>query len=94
MRRRFPANSADTSRNSLERYLDRDADGSFVLLIDVPGKPVNVINRRLLTDLGEALTAVAAQPRVPVLVVRSGKKAGSQNATCRGQTTARALSGP
>src|SRR5689334_10185775 len=56
--------------------VDRDADGSFVLVIAVPGKPVNVINRQLLADLGEALRAVAAQPRVPVLVVRSGKKAG------------------
>src|SRR3954453_15177580 len=51
-------------------------DGSFVLLLDVPGKPVNVINRQLLADLGAALAAVAAQPRVPVLVVRSAKKAG------------------
>src|SRR5262245_45078233 len=56
--------------------VDRDNDGSFVLVIDVPGKPVNVINRRLLADLGSALDALSAQPRVPVLVVRSGKKAG------------------
>src|SRR5262245_49188745 len=56
--------------------VDRDNDGSYVLVIDVPGKPVNVINRQLLADLGAALDALAAQPRVPVLVVRSGKKAG------------------
>jgi 3-hydroxyacyl-CoA dehydrogenase/enoyl-CoA hydratase/3-hydroxybutyryl-CoA epimerase len=57
--------------------VDRDAaDGSFVLLIDVPGKPVNVINPQLLADLGAALTALEAQPRVPVVAVRSGKKAG------------------
>src|SRR5262249_55746710 len=56
--------------------VDRDADGSFVLLIDVPGKPVNLINRQFLADVSAALTALEAQPRVPVLVTRSGKKAG------------------
>lgn len=56
--------------------VDRDADGGFVLLVDVPGKPVNVVNRPFLADLRAALDALAALPRVPVLVVRSAKKAG------------------
>ncbi len=56
--------------------VERDSDGSFVLTIDVPGKSVNVITRGVLADLEGALDALAAQPRVPVLVVRSGKKTG------------------
>jgi 3-hydroxyacyl-CoA dehydrogenase/enoyl-CoA hydratase/3-hydroxybutyryl-CoA epimerase len=56
--------------------VERDSDGSFVLILDVPGKELNVISRQVLADLESALEAVAAQPRVPVLVIRSGKKAG------------------
>ncbi len=56
--------------------VDRDADGSFVLVIDVPDRSVNVITRQVLADLDAALDFLTAQPRVPVLVVRSGKKSG------------------
>jgi 3-hydroxyacyl-CoA dehydrogenase/enoyl-CoA hydratase/3-hydroxybutyryl-CoA epimerase len=55
---------------------ERDNDGSFVLKIDVPDKSVNVITRQVLADLDACLDALTAQPRVPVLVVRSGKKSG------------------
>src|SRR5262245_32138878 len=54
----------------------RHAHRSFVLVLDVPGKSVNVITRQVLADLGGALDVLAAQPRVPVLVVRSGKTSG------------------
>jgi 3-hydroxyacyl-CoA dehydrogenase/enoyl-CoA hydratase/3-hydroxybutyryl-CoA epimerase len=56
--------------------MDRDADGSFVLVLDVPNRGVNVITRQVLADLDAALDFITAQPRVPVLVVRSGKKSG------------------
>jgi 3-hydroxyacyl-CoA dehydrogenase/enoyl-CoA hydratase/3-hydroxybutyryl-CoA epimerase len=56
--------------------VERDTDGSFVLVLDVPGKEVNVITRQVLADLEGALEALAEQPRIPVLVVRSGKKSG------------------
>jgi 3-hydroxyacyl-CoA dehydrogenase/enoyl-CoA hydratase/3-hydroxybutyryl-CoA epimerase len=56
--------------------VQRDGDGSFVLVMDVPDRSVNVITRQVLADLEAALDALAAQPRVPVLVVRSGKKSG------------------
>jgi 3-hydroxyacyl-CoA dehydrogenase/enoyl-CoA hydratase/3-hydroxybutyryl-CoA epimerase len=56
--------------------IDRDADGSFVLVLDVRDRSVNVVTRQVLADLDAALDALAGQQRVPVLVVRSGKKSG------------------
>src|ERR1700676_1262926 len=56
--------------------IDRDTDGSFVLVLDVPNRSVNVITRQVLADLEAALDFLSAQPRVPVLVIRSGKKSG------------------
>ena len=56
--------------------VERDSDGSFVLKLDVPGKSVNLITRQVMADLDGALDALAVQPRVPVLVLRSGKKSG------------------
>lgn len=51
-------------------------DGSYVLILDLPGKSVNVLTRQVLADLDGALEALSKQSRVPVLMVRSGKKAG------------------
>jgi len=56
--------------------VERDADGSAGLRLDVPGKSVNVFNRQVLADLDAALDAVAADGHIPLLVVRSGKKSG------------------
>ncbi|MGL4553714.1 MAG: hypothetical protein ACRC33_21335, partial [Gemmataceae bacterium] len=56
--------------------LDPEADGSLSLKIDVPGKPVNVITRQMMDDLDDALGWLEGRDRVPVLVVRSGKKTG------------------
>ncbi len=56
--------------------IDRDTDGSFVLVLDVPNRSVNLITRQVLADLDAALDVLSAQSRVPVLVVRSGKKSG------------------
>src|SRR5262245_3666554 len=57
--------------------VERDAsDGSFVLILDVPGRSVNLITRQVLADLDAAIDALSTQTRVPVLVVRSGKKTG------------------
>ena len=56
--------------------VEKDRDGSAFLKIDVPGQTHNMLSRRLLTDLDAALDAVAAEPRLPLLVVRSGKPSG------------------
>jgi 3-hydroxyacyl-CoA dehydrogenase/enoyl-CoA hydratase/3-hydroxybutyryl-CoA epimerase len=56
--------------------VERDPDGGVFLKLDVPGKSVNVFNRRVLADLDAALDAAAAVPNIPVLVIRSGKKSG------------------
>lgn len=56
--------------------VERDTDGSYALQIDVPDRSVNVLTRQVMADLDGALDALAREPRVPVLVVRSGKKTG------------------
>jgi 3-hydroxyacyl-CoA dehydrogenase/enoyl-CoA hydratase/3-hydroxybutyryl-CoA epimerase len=61
---------------SQSAVVERDSDGSAVLILDVPGRPVNVFTRQVLADLDAALGAVTAVPRLPLLVVRSGKKTG------------------
>jgi 3-hydroxyacyl-CoA dehydrogenase/enoyl-CoA hydratase/3-hydroxybutyryl-CoA epimerase len=55
--------------------VERDSDGSVVLKFDVPGRSLNVLNRRALADLDAALDAVA-DSRAPLLIIRSGKKSG------------------
>jgi 3-hydroxyacyl-CoA dehydrogenase/enoyl-CoA hydratase/3-hydroxybutyryl-CoA epimerase len=54
----------------------KEPDGSFELRLDVPGRSVNVLTRQMLADLDNALAALEKQPRLPVVVVRSGKKTG------------------
>src|SRR5262245_50344449 len=54
----------------------READGSFEVRIDVPGRSLNVITRQVLADLDSALAALEKQPRLPAVIVRSGKKTG------------------
>jgi 3-hydroxyacyl-CoA dehydrogenase/enoyl-CoA hydratase/3-hydroxybutyryl-CoA epimerase len=56
--------------------VEKDTDGSAMLKLDVSDRPVNVFNRQVLADLDAALDAVKADARIPLLVVRSGKKAG------------------
>ncbi len=56
--------------------VEKDADGSAFLKIDVPGQTHNVITRQVLADLDAALDVVAAEAGLPLLVVRSGKPAG------------------
>ena len=55
--------------------VERDSEGAVALILDVPGRSVNVFNRQVMTDLDAALDAVAAS-KAPLLVVRSGKKSG------------------
>lgn len=55
--------------------VDRDSDGAVALILDVPGRSVNVFNRQVVSDLDAAFDAVAAS-KAPLLVVRSGKKSG------------------
>jgi 3-hydroxyacyl-CoA dehydrogenase/enoyl-CoA hydratase/3-hydroxybutyryl-CoA epimerase len=56
--------------------VERDADGSAALILDVRNKSFNVFNRQVLADLDAALDAVLAERTIPVLVVRSGKPTG------------------
>jgi 3-hydroxyacyl-CoA dehydrogenase/enoyl-CoA hydratase/3-hydroxybutyryl-CoA epimerase len=56
--------------------VDQQPDGVAVLWIDVPGRPVNVFNHQLLTDLDSALDRVAAESAIDIVVVRSAKATG------------------
>jgi 3-hydroxyacyl-CoA dehydrogenase/enoyl-CoA hydratase/3-hydroxybutyryl-CoA epimerase len=56
--------------------VERDTDGTLMLKIDLPGKSVNVLNDRLLTDLDAACDRVATERTAPVLIVRGGKPSG------------------
>jgi 3-hydroxyacyl-CoA dehydrogenase/enoyl-CoA hydratase/3-hydroxybutyryl-CoA epimerase len=56
--------------------IDPPAEGRAVLWLDVPNRPLNVFSRQVLADLDRALDAVAAEPSIRVLVVRSAKPAG------------------
>jgi 3-hydroxyacyl-CoA dehydrogenase / enoyl-CoA hydratase / 3-hydroxybutyryl-CoA epimerase len=56
--------------------VEKDRDGSAFLKIDAPGQTHNMLSRRMLADLDAAFDAVAAEARLPLLVIRSGKPSG------------------
>ena len=56
--------------------LERGNDGTRVLWFDRPGSSQNSLDRGTLTELGEAIKAVANDADADVLVVRSGKTKG------------------
>jgi 3-hydroxyacyl-CoA dehydrogenase / enoyl-CoA hydratase / 3-hydroxybutyryl-CoA epimerase len=56
--------------------IDRDRDGSAALILDVPGKSVNVFTRQVFADLDAALQCLQNEKDIPVLIVRSGKPSG------------------
>ncbi len=55
--------------------IERDPEGALALVLDVPGRSVNVLNRQVIADLDAALDSVASS-KAPLLIVRSGKKSG------------------
>ncbi len=55
--------------------VERDPEGALALILDVPGRSVNVLNRQVMADLNAALDSVA-DSKAPLLVLRSGKKSG------------------
>ncbi len=55
--------------------VERDPEGALALILDVPGRSVNVLNRQVMADLDAALDSIASS-KAPLLIVRSGKKSG------------------
>jgi 3-hydroxyacyl-CoA dehydrogenase/enoyl-CoA hydratase/3-hydroxybutyryl-CoA epimerase len=53
--------------------LDVAADGLGVLTFDLPGEKVNKLSREVFGELAEVLVRLSQDPRVRVLLVRSGK---------------------
>src|SRR5215831_12338404 len=56
--------------------VDQHPDGTAVLWIDVPGRPINVFTHQLLADLDTALDRVAAESAISILAIRSAKASG------------------
>src|SRR5205807_2708187 len=56
--------------------LEQRPHGIALLRLDVAGRSMNVFNRQVLADLDQALDAVAADPSIRVLAIRSDKQAG------------------
>lgn len=56
--------------------VEKDRDGTAFLKIDVPGRPLNVLTRQLLRDLGDALNRLELEKTLPLLMIRSGKNTG------------------
>jgi 3-hydroxyacyl-CoA dehydrogenase/enoyl-CoA hydratase/3-hydroxybutyryl-CoA epimerase len=54
-------------------WVNQLGDGVAALFLDVPDRSVNVLSRRVLTDLEAALERVAGEGSFRLLVVRSGK---------------------
>jgi 3-hydroxyacyl-CoA dehydrogenase/enoyl-CoA hydratase/3-hydroxybutyryl-CoA epimerase len=56
--------------------VEKDADGSIFLKLDVPDHSLNVITSGMLADFEGALHRLELERNIPVLVVRSGKQSG------------------
>jgi 3-hydroxyacyl-CoA dehydrogenase/enoyl-CoA hydratase/3-hydroxybutyryl-CoA epimerase len=54
-------------------WINQLSDGVAALMLDVPGRSVNVLTLQVLADLDQALDRVAAEPSFRLLVIRSGK---------------------
>jgi 3-hydroxyacyl-CoA dehydrogenase/enoyl-CoA hydratase/3-hydroxybutyryl-CoA epimerase len=54
-------------------WVNQLADGVAALVLDVKGRPVNVLGRQVMADLEAALDAVDAEPSFKVVILRSGK---------------------
>lgn len=74
------------------------ADGVAVIVMDTPGRPVNLLTEDFAAELGTVLDRIAAEPIIAASVLRSGKggfMAGAdveRLAACRDETEARELS--
>jgi 3-hydroxyacyl-CoA dehydrogenase/enoyl-CoA hydratase/3-hydroxybutyryl-CoA epimerase len=55
--------------------VERDPEGALALILDMPDRSVNVLNRQVMADLDTALDRIT-ESKAPLLVVRSGKKSG------------------
>ena len=51
-----------------------DADGIATISLDLPGRPMNVINENLMQPLVEAIDKVASDPAIKGAILTSGKK--------------------
>jgi 3-hydroxyacyl-CoA dehydrogenase/enoyl-CoA hydratase/3-hydroxybutyryl-CoA epimerase len=56
--------------------VEKDADGSAFLKLDVPDRAVNVLTRHVLRDLEEAVRRLELEKTLPLLTIRSGKNTG------------------
>ena len=62
-----------TENNSAVRY-EQDADGIVTLTLDLPGRPMNVINEELSRPLAAAVERIEKDAAVKGVILTSGKK--------------------
>ena len=62
-----------TQNNSAVRY-EQDADGIVTLTLDLPGRPMNVINDELSRPLAAAIERIEKDAAVKGVIITSGKK--------------------
>jgi 3-hydroxyacyl-CoA dehydrogenase/enoyl-CoA hydratase/3-hydroxybutyryl-CoA epimerase len=56
--------------------LEKRQNGMVILWLDLPDRPVNVLNRRLLSELEGAFQEIAENPACRILVIASRKASG------------------
>src|SRR5260221_14240367 len=63
----------DTFRNI---RIERDKPGVMTVVIDVPGRSINVLDEGLLRDLAAVVMSIENDRTVNLVVFRSGKESG------------------
>ncbi|GEM_PF-316349 len=56
--------------------IEKDQDGTIMVVMDAKGDPVNKVNLSMLRDLDAGLDKLAELPLIPVVILRSGKTSG------------------
>ncbi|MCI0749260.1 MAG: 3-hydroxyacyl-CoA dehydrogenase NAD-binding domain-containing protein [Nevskiales bacterium] len=62
------------TRTSSPVQFTKDQDGIVTLTLDLPGRPMNVLNEDLMTPFAEALQRIESDPGIKGVIVTSGKK--------------------
>ena len=62
--------------NSNTVRIEKDQDGTIMIVLDVKGESANKVNLSLLRDLDAGLDKLDEIPSIPIITLRSGKTSG------------------
>jgi 3-hydroxyacyl-CoA dehydrogenase/enoyl-CoA hydratase/3-hydroxybutyryl-CoA epimerase len=62
--------------NSNTVRIEKDQDGTIMIVLDVKGESANKVNLSLLRDLDAGLDKLGEIPSIPIITLRSGKTSG------------------